>query len=510
MMGRSDRRAAPSGGGGRRCTPDSGARERMRRSARGIAFEVLTAVEERPVFVRAVLDDLCVALNIEPRERALALEIAAGVTRRRATLDAVLAPHLRAPEGRIEPRLRTVLRMGAYQLLFLATPPHAAVYETVELARHHQPRWVRFANGVLRAMQRDLTGEMGTVPQSHGVPVCTLSGGEATGVSESGTQPVSVQVAYRRLHSAAFVSPEVDFSGYVATAFSLPMWLVLRWRERYGDSEILRLAAWFATPGGMALRVNPLRATREEVLEPLQAAGVAAVAGVEPTAIRLAESAPVERMPGFDAGLFSVQDETSQAAVRLLDPQPGERVLDLCAAPGGKSAALAERMQNRGQVIAADVDAARVALIGPGAARLGLTIIEPVVVQADSSDVPVGPFDRILIDVPCSNTGVLGKRPEARWRISEAGIEELAAVQARLLRAALARLAVGGHLVYSTCSIEPEENEQVVRSVLAELPTMSLVREQQHRPGGPGDGGYQALIRNLSKSRERSPTSAEG
>jgi len=459
-----------------------------RPGARDIAFEALAAIEERPVFVRTVLDELCAAFDVDSRERGLALEIAAGVTRRRATLDALLAPHLRAPGGRIEPRLRTVLRMGVYQLVFLATPPHAAVFEMVELARRQQPRWTRLVNGVLRAVQRDLTGDSAPRPQSNAVPVCSLN------VTSDGTGQ-TVSTTYRTLNSVPFPSLESDAARHIAAAFSLPEWLATRWEQRLGREELLRLAAWFATPGGVALRVNPLRATRDAVLEQLRTAGALATAGDGEFSIRLAEHARIEQLPGFADGRFSVQDESSQAAAALLDPQPGQRVLDLCAAPGGKSAALAERMQNRGAVIAADTDATRVALIGRGTGRLGLTIIEPVVVSADSSDLPAGPFDRVLVDVPCSNTGVLGKRPEARWRISESGIAELVALQLHLLNAALQRLAVGGRLVYSTCSIEPEENDQVVRRALGQRSGFELLREQHHAPGRPGDGGYQALIK---------------
>jgi len=427
---------------------------------------------------------------VKRRDRGLALELAAGVTRRRATLDAVLAPHIRAPEGRIEPRLRTVLRIGVYQLLFLKIAPHAAVYETVELARQQQPRWTRLVNGVLRAVQRDLSEEIAFEPSVHAVPVCTPSKDEAAGV----------QMEYRQLNTAVFPSPAGDVRGYAASAFSLPHWLAARWQARYGDTELLRLAALFTLPGRVWLRVNPLRATGADVLQKLEAAGVLAVAGTRPHSIRLVEPGPVEQLPGFSEGLFSIQDESAQAAAVLVDPQPGQRVLDLCAAPGGKSAALAELMHNQGQIVAADIDPRRAELIGSGAERLGITIIEPLVVRPDSSDVPAGPFDRILLDVPCSNTGVLGKRPEARWRISEAGIAELTEMQSRLLRAALSRLTEGGQLVYSTCSIEPEENEQVVRGALAEHPEMSLIREHHHRPGLPGDGGYQALIRRTGRA----------
>ena len=472
---------------------DRDAQVPLDRSARALAAETLNAVEERPVFLRTVLDELCETLRVVGRDRALALEIAAGVTRRRATLDAVLNAHLRSPDARIESRLRTLLRMGAYQLLFLATPPHAAVYEMVELARRQQPRWARFVNGVLRAVQRDLSGVMLETPRADAVPVCRF---REVGNDDRG-EPALV-VEYQQLLSAPFPSPDVDLSAYAATAFGLPQWLAARWRDRYGDAELLRLAAWFATPGRTTLRVNPLRATGETVLRQLRESEVAAIEGNRTGAIRLLTHARIDQLPGFAEGQFSIQDESAQAAIELLDPQPAQQVLDLCAAPGGKCSAMAERMQNQGRIIAADTDAARLALVAPGAERLGLTIIEPLVVRPDNSDLPAGPFDRILIDVPCSNTGVLGKRPEARWRISEAGIAELTATQRRLLNGALDRLASDGQLVYSTCSIEPEENAELVHAILDARPEFLLVREIHHRPGDPGDGGYQALIRRMN------------
>lgn len=474
--------------------------------ARWLAYRALIAVEERPVFLKTVLDELAARRSISSSDRALALEIAAGVTRRRMTVDAVLGQHVRRPASAIEPGLWTLLRIGTYQLLFLEMPPHAAVHETVELARRlRQRRWTTFLNGVLRGVQRDITAETATGPSEDALPLCTLAppisadssppaGAELAARSGDNWRDSGVRVEYRRLASMRFPSPHDRFAEYVAVAFSLPPWLVQRWELRHGSDETLRLAAWFATPGRVSLRVNLIRTTRDELLERLRAQGLAAVAGGPAASIRLLENVRIDRLPGFAEGLFSIQDESAVAGVELLDPRPGERVLDLCAAPGGKTTAMAERMQDRGQIVAADIDAKRVERIARGAARLGLSCIHPQVVRADGADLPAGPFDRVLLDVPCSNTGVLGKRPEARWRISAAGIEELARRQAALLYSALDRLAAGGCLVYSTCSIEPEENEQLVCSVLAGRPDVELVRELHHRPGLPGDGAYQALL----------------
>jgi 16S rRNA (cytosine967-C5)-methyltransferase len=178
----------------------------------------------------------------------------------------------------------------------------------------------------------------------------------------------------------------------------------------------------------------------------------------------------------------------------LLDPQPDQNVLDMCAAPGTKSAHMAERMGNRGRVTATDVHAGRLSLVSAGCRRLGIEIVETQQIDRDGNNIPAGPFDAILVDVPCSNTGVLGKRPEARWRLKPDDLDELPTIQQRLLLLAAERVAVGGRIVYSTCSIEPEENEHVVDAVLQQKPGLKLQQTNAHIPGQPADGGFQALL----------------
>jgi 16S rRNA (cytosine967-C5)-methyltransferase len=179
-----------------------------------------------------------------------------------------------------------------------------------------------------------------------------------------------------------------------------------------------------------------------------------------------------------------------------LDPAPGSRVLDLCAAPGGKTTHLAELMQDRGRVVACDVDEQRLQTVSLLARRLGLTIVETCRLRPGPDEgLPPGPFDAVLADVPCSNTGVLGRRPEARWRLRPEDLAELVALQARLLRLAAGAVRPGGVLVYSTCSIEPEENRDLVRAVLPALPDFRLEAEEELVPGRPADGGYWARLR---------------
>jgi 16S rRNA (cytosine967-C5)-methyltransferase len=234
---------------------------------------------------------------------------------------------------------------------------------------------------------------------------------------------------------------------------------------------------------------------RDAVLAAFESAGISARAGVHPDSVRLEQPARVTDLPGFAEGWFTVQDESAMGAATLLAPQPGNRVLDLCAAPGGKSSHLAALMGNKGSVMAVDVNDARLELIGQTCRRLGLTIVKTRHVQRDLADVPAGPFDAILMDVPCSNTGVLGKRPEVRWRMTPGDLTELVELQKRLFEVAIQRLGPDGRLVYSTCSIEPEENQGIIAEMLTRHPDLRLVEEKSHIPGSPADGGFQALLR---------------
>jgi len=305
--------------------------------------------------------------------------------------------------------------------------------------------------------------------------------------------------SYRRLAGTVFPSPEVDFSDYLSAAFALPSWLARRWVARYPSSECLRLGFWLARPSPLWLRVNSLRTTREQVLQALSVAGVAAEVGEHSQAILLLETRPIRELPGFAEGWWTVQDESAMGVATALNPTPGSSVLDLCAAPGGKTTHLAELMRNEGRVIACDVDGKRLATVNELAARLGIGIIETRAIGR-GEEAPAGPFDAVLVDVPCSNTGVLGRRPEARWRLKPEDITHLQKLQGQLLRQAAERVKPGGAVVYSTCSVEPEENGAVVHAILADVPGLELEGEQERRPGLPADGGYWA---RLKRTHER-------
>jgi 16S rRNA (cytosine967-C5)-methyltransferase len=221
-----------------------------------------------------------------------------------------------------------------------------------------------------------------------------------------------------------------------------------------------------------------------------------AAAGEHPQAVRLGEPMPIREVPGYDAGWFSVQDESAMRVASALAPVPGSTVLDLCAAPGGKATHLAELMEDRGRIIACDVDEHRLQTVKTLAQRLGLESIETCRIDPQRGQgLPPGPFDAVLVDVSCSNTGVLGRRPEVRWRLRPDDLRHLLPLQTRLLRLAAERVKPGGMLVYSTCSIEPEENRQVVEAVQKALPDLHREVEEEAVPGRPADGGYWARLR---------------
>ena len=444
-------------------------------SARALAYTVLKDWTPRGPFAGERLDQVLRQRDATPQDRRLATELVFGVIRRQATLDALLRPQVSRPKANVEPELWTLLRLGAYQLTFLSgMADHAAVHETVELAKRTNPRWPGFVNAVLRKVTALLTDDVLSTPTADGVP---LADGR-----------------FRLLHEKLLPDPDTDPAGYFAQGYSFPEWLSSRWATRFDADDLFALGRHFDTPPPVSLRVNLLRTTREAVLDDLQAAGIKAKPGAHPQAIRLKETARIEDLPGFAAGRFTVQDETAMHAATLLEPVPGMRVLDLCAAPGTKSTHLAELMSDRGEIVAADISLERLPRIAENIARLGTSSVRPVVIAGNGDGLPGGPFDAVLVDVPCSNTGVLSKRPEARWRIQPGDLKELPLRQVELLRLALDRVRPGGRVVYSTCSIEPEENEQVVATAVANRPGTQVLSSHLHLPGHPTDGGFQAVI----------------
>lgn len=447
-------------------------------SARSLALQVLLESRSGDAFAPEILDLHFRDTSLTAADRRLTTHLVYGVLRRRGTLDALLRSVVTRAPHQIEPWLKDALRLGAFQLALLThIPPHAAIHETVELAVVvGRPRAKGFLNGVLRSLSRLLTDDRCSVPSADALPL------------EAGQ--------YRKLIRPLLPDPADSGVKYLAAGFAWPLWLAERWLERFSWDECIRLGFWFAGPAPLWLRCNSLHVEREQVQTALAEAGIVVVSGEHPQALRLTESASIRELPGYDRGWFSVQDLSSMKVASALTPEPGNRVLDLCAAPGGKTSHLAELMRNQGMIIACDVDDRRLQTLTDLCQRLGITIVEPCRLHPERNEEPPnGPFDAVLVDVPCSNTGVLGRRPEARWRLRPKDFHHLEQLQTKLLIQAAERVRPDGAIVYSTCSIEPDENQDVVQAVLRAIPDLSLEAEEAQIPGQPADGGYWARLR---------------
>jgi len=411
-------------------------------SARAIALSLLVESVKSEEGVDVLLDRALAQCSFDNRERALTVELTYGVLRRLATIDWRLEPVLDKPLPRLPVAVQMVLRLGAYQLLFLnRIPQSAAVNESVNLARAIAGTlgrdWSGFVNAVLRALLRH-------PPQ-------------------------------------LWPSMDPDAAQAFAVRYSVPGWLSRRWIDRLGvaSAEVACEGVSVAPP--LTLRVNQLITTRDALLDTFaQVSILAKPTSVSPFGIVLDEGGSVPLLPGFNEGAFYVEDEAAQLVPPLLDPQPGDIVLDACAAPGGKSTHLAALMHNQGIIYAVDRKETRLDVMRSNCRRLGVQIVLPIVgdIRQPLEWVPMietvrPPFvkkasagepsiDRILVDAPCSGLGVLRRHPDAKWRIGEQALPRHQALQCQILEAVVPRLRPGGVLVYSTCSTEPEENEEVI------------------------------------------------
>jgi 16S rRNA (cytosine967-C5)-methyltransferase len=430
-------------------------------SARAVALRaLLTLAHGRGERLREALD----GRGLEPRDQAFAFELAHGVVRRERLLDHVLAglAHRGIPK---EAPLAIALRLGVYQLLFVpGMPAHAAVHETVELVRANKG----FANAMLRGVARAI------VDREAGAPTHELALG-----------PTRTLVLPKPLPA--------DEAARLAIVHSLPDFLLARWRTQLPPGELAGVAAAASATPSVFLRVT--KAFEPAALAAdLAAAGVVTALGPHPRLLRWTGGASPFATAAFRSGRFVVQDPTALAAVAAVPCAPGDTVVDLCAAPGTKTTWLAEQVRPGGRVFAFDIDPARAVRIGENVARLGLE--STVQVVAAAAALPVA--DAVLADVPCSNTGVLARRVEVRQRLTPAVFAELAAVQRALLARALALCKPGGHVVYSTCSIDREENDDVVAAALATpaSPRCEVLATRLTLPrAGEHDGGWFAVLR---------------
>jgi 16S rRNA (cytosine967-C5)-methyltransferase len=400
--------------------------------ARAIAFETLRRVEQQGAYASDVLH-LELDERVKAEDAALATEITLGVLRWRALLDFLLERQLKKPADRLDLPVALSLRMGLYQLRFLERiPARAAVNESVELVkRARKSSAASLVNAVLRRL-------------------------------EEGAAREDVE----KLLPAGLARAE-----RLGIIYSHPAWLVERWLARWGQAQTIALLKADNEASHLSCAVHD-SARVEEIKSALEKSGLHVASGRLLRSALIVSGGSPARTAAFQKGWISIQDEASQVIPLLLDVRAGDRVLDLCAAPGGKTAALARAAGETGLVVAADRHAHRLRAMSAQLKRLHLKNVALAELDAESP-LPFGAkFDRILVDAPCSGTGTLARHPEIRWRLRSEQLPELQGLQIAILRASAAQLAPGGRLVYSTCSLETEENEDVIEAVQREVPAV--------------------------------------
>src|SRR5213593_281403 len=391
-------------------------------SARQIALAALRLWRKEKRFADSIVSELFAKAGLTPSDRAFALELFYGVLRNLTLLDFWIAC-LRV--SRVDADLRDILRLGLYQLFVLKTAPHAAVHETVELAPKRQRTLI---NAMLRAATRQ----------------------ESELLTRANAQPLFVRMSH-------------------------PQFLVERWQQHFGVEHAQALCKWNNLPAPVYSRINRLGIDRDEFLR--------LYSGTRPLT-RDFEFVEFDSLPtnALTWGHCYIQDPSTLLACQVLDPKPGERVLDACAAPGGKTGYIAQLMGNLGIIVACDRDPERLDTLKENMARLGVGIAQILQHDWTGKRVPpeitsVAPFDRILIDAPCSNTGVMRRRVDVKWRLRATDFVRMQKLQIEIVDALIPFLKRNGPLVYSTCSLEPEENEDVVRRILESSRDLRLEEE---------------------------------
>src|SRR6266581_6253787 len=410
------------------------------RSARETTLAALRLWRKEKRFADSIISGLLAKADLTPLDRAFVLELFYGVLRNLTLLD-FWTGCLRA--SRIETNVRDILRLGLYQAFLLKTPEHAAVHETVAIAPQKQRPII---NAVLRAATRQRSELL----------------------AQADAQPLFVRTSH-------------------------PQFLVERWQQHFGAEYTEQLCKWNNRPAPVYGRINQIKTDPETFLQ------------------LYPDSRPLPGNPDFvefntlpmaalDLGHCYIQDPSTAIACQLLDPKPGEKILDACAAPGGKTAHLAQLMQNQGVIIACDRDRERLQILKDNVGRLGANIVHAFRHDWTRDQFPkeiasIAPFDRVLVDAPCTNTGVMRRRIDVRWRLRPEEFSRMSNEQLIITNAVLRLLKPGGTLLYSTCSLEREENEQVVRRLVAELPGLGSETETDSLPFRDGfDGAFAAQV----------------
>ncbi|MEI4453155.1 16S rRNA (cytosine(967)-C(5))-methyltransferase RsmB [Bacillus velezensis] len=397
-------------------------------NVRELALEALEKLEQNQAYSNLLLTSVIKTNTLSDQDRGLLTELVYGTLQNKIALDFMLKTFIRKP-NKVKPWVIQLLRLSAYQMEYLEKiPDRAAIHEAVEIAKKRGHKGIAsFVNGILRSLQREGAPSFAEIED----PVLRLS-----------------------------------------TETSHPEWLVKEWVEAYGFEAAEKICRIHLIPPKQTLRVNHIKSDRETVLNEMENAGLEAEAGdLSPDAIKLLKGS-IANTAFFQNGRVSIQDESSMLVARALDPKPGETVLDACAAPGGKSAHIAELMENEGSLTSLDLHRHKVKLIKEGAERLGLTIIDAQTMDARKAGEAFGAerFDRILVDAPCSGFGVIRRKPDMKYTKTPEDSRRLSEIQLGILREIAPLVKKGGTLVYSTCTMDRTENEEVMHAFIQEHP----------------------------------------
>ncbi|MCJ7778126.1 MAG: hypothetical protein MUP16_07430 [Sedimentisphaerales bacterium] len=468
------------------------------RTARDIAVEVLNRFEPRRNYAGVILEEV----NRQTGEKQRATDLVFGTIRNRSAIDIVIEKFAGVAVKNISGKLLNIIRVAVFELIYSpTTPDYSIVNEAVESAKKTVgKKQTAFVNAVLRQITRHITSRQ--IPLDIAELKSTLLQTPSTGC---------------QFDTCFLPDPVAKPANYLGAAFSLPRWLVADWLKEFGIGQTRQVCLASNRRPSIYLRPNRLRTSSQELLEKLRSENVEAEIVPDMDMLILKSPQAVTELPGFVEGLFTVQDITASQAVWLLKPQPSWVILDLCAAPGVKTTQLAEATSGSAKIIATDIDYERLKKVKENVTRLGIksvTIVEyeklfhnskfttcpgrPVVSEVEPSRrILNSDFDAVLLDVPCSNTGVLARRIEARYRIRPMTIEELAKTQRDLLDKAATSIKPGGKICYSTCSIQQAENSRVVGEFLQKNIDFVLESEQLILPTSSGfdrDGGYIGII----------------
>lgn len=401
--------------------------------ARQTALFVLQEAESKKTFIDLALKAALQKYELSVRDRALVSQLCCGVMRYLLTLDWLIEKITGRKASKIDPWTRNILRLSFYQLVYLEKIPASAVcFEGVELAKKFSHRGAaKFVNGVLRGY-------------------------------------------LRKKNEIAFPDIRENALEYLSLKYSFPIWMVKRWIELLGIEEGEKYISSLNMIAPLIIRTNTLKTNRDELEKILQKEGLIVKKGFLPESLILKNGKSPADLGSFKKGFFQVQSESSMLVSHLLDPQPGETILDSCSAPGGKTTHLAQLMDNRGKIFGCDIYPHKLKLVGKNARRLGITIIEPLL--SDSRRLPddfKGLMNRALVDAPCSGLGVVRRKPDLKWKRKPEDFQVLSEIQLDLLQEAAKTLKPFGVLVYSVCTNEPEETRKVFNKFLKNNPEFS-------------------------------------